>query len=152
MSRITLVVAMAAIGSAGPAVAQSCGPASGVPLTAQEIRQLLSGRWACAGRSEKEHWNELHSGPFVLDYKQGPAAPGNVDPSDTPAHPTGRYIVTGLNASAGMVTYITGSAPYAYTVVNNLGGTIPWTSPSAYSFCSAGGGMNLAVTISANHC
>ena len=152
MSRITFVVAMAAIGSAGPAAAQSCGPATGMPLTAQEISQLLGGRWACASLSESQHWNELHSFPFVLDYKQGPAEPGNVDPSDTPSHPTGRYVVTGLSASAGMVTYLMGSASYAYTIVNNLGGSIPWTSPAAYSFCSAAGGMNLAVTISATHC
>ena len=102
MGRITFVVAMAAIGSAGPAAAQSCGPATGMPLAAQEIRQLLGGRWACVSLSESEHWNELHSFPFVLDYKQGPAEPGNVDP--------------------------------------------------AYSFCSAAGGLNLAVTISATHC
>jgi hypothetical protein len=152
VNRIVLAMTMLAMGDVGHAMAQTCGSSAGTGLNITQINNLIANRYACANLSPTEHWNELHTSPYVLDYKQGPTSP--TDPSDTVSHPTGTYAVTspGGFQQPAVVTYTYGSASYGYTVINNLGGAIPWTAPAQYSFCTTGGGLNLAVTIQSTHC
>lgn len=134
--------------SGGYSFAQGCGPGSGNNIDAAQVTNLLNNRYACVGTSPNADWNELHSGGFVLDYKKGPA--DKVDPSDTLAHPTGTYAITAL---PGTVTYTyPGGHVYGYTIHANGTGTIPWSKPGTYSFCTTTGGLNLLVTVQATHC
>jgi hypothetical protein len=133
----------------GDALAQNC--TIGNELGQAAIGVLLANRYACATISPTENWNELHSSGFMLDYKKGPT--DKSDPSDTLSHPTGTYTLSGGNGIgplAGVVTYTYGPTSYSYHIRANLGATTP--NPGQYSFCTTGGGRNLAVTISASHC
>jgi len=130
----------------GQASAQTC-PGS-TQLTGKNLNDLLTGRWACANLSPTENWNEQHVGGLVLDYKRGPS--DTVDPSDTAAHPTGRYNISNNGNAPATVTYNYGGDSYGFKVYPNAGTIIP--NPGSYSFCTTGGGLNIAVTISASHC
>lgn len=148
---ITLAVAQGV--GLGEALAQSCS--TGSKLSPSQIRSIINGKYACANLSTTQHWNEVHTGSGfansgqVLDYKQGPGHP--TDPSDTVAHPTGTYSVSQAGADIGQVVYNYGAGgTYGYTVRANLGSTPP--SLGLYSFCTTGGGINIAVTMSAGHC
>jgi hypothetical protein len=142
------VVAIGLMALCSPAWSQTCGTNSGVNknLSLAAVNTLLTGNYACANLSPTEHWNELHSSPYVLDYKKGPTDP--VDPSDTPSHPTGTYVITGPDAGTVTYTYPDGGV-YGYTIKGNLGTT---SGPGLYSFCTSTGGINIPVTISAAHC
>ena len=148
---ITLAVAQGV--GLGEALAQSCS--TGTKLSPSQIRSIINGKYACANLSATQRWNEVHTGSGfansgqVLDYKQGPGHP--TDPSDTVAHPTGTYSVSQAGADIGQVVYNYGAGgTYGYTVRANLGSTPP--SLGLYSFCTTGGGINIAVTMSAGHC
>ena len=121
-------------------------------MTSAAITTLVANRYACVGNYPNAQWNELHSNPYVLDYKMGPTSP--TDPSDTTSHPTGTYAVAGSGGpqTTGTITYTYGSATYGYHVLANETGTNPWTATGNYSFCTTTGGQNLLVTISASHC
>lgn len=124
-------------------------------MTKQQIQATIGNRWACANLSATEHWNEYHTGGAsngsgsVLDYKKGPNDP--VDPSATTANPTGHYVVvlmTGAkNSVYGTITYNYGAGgSYTYTVSPDSGTTA--TNPGMYSFCTAGGGINIDAVVS----
>jgi hypothetical protein len=129
--------------SAG-AYAQTCTGAG--KLSATQISSLLFGRWAC-GHSGTEKWNELHSGGQILDYKKGPSDP--VDPSATPARPTGNYTITGNGEATGQINYIyaTGGGSFSYQILANGTGSASFSAPGTYSFCSAGGAQNFLTTV-----
>lgn len=152
MKRIMTAGALALVPGAGQAMAQNC--TSGTLLTEAQISNLLANRYACANISATEHWNELHSSPYVLDYKEGPTDP--VDPSDTVSHPTGTYAITGVSGpqTTGTVTYNYGAGgTYGYNIYANGSGTVPFGSTGTYSFCGVSGGApQLLVTISTAHC
>jgi hypothetical protein len=142
-----VVSGLSAIG--GSAWAQSCTLSTGTSknITATTMTTLLTNNYACAYVNPTEQWNELHNGTQVLDYKKGPTDP--IDPSDTPAHPTGTYSITGTDS--GIVTYNYGAGgTYGYTIKPNQG-TLPPTL-GVYSFCTTTGGINIAVTLQSTHC
>jgi DNA-binding transcriptional regulator YdaS (Cro superfamily) len=137
----------------GEALAQNCS--TGTKLSPSQIRSVINGRYACANLSPTEHWNEVHTGTGisssgqVLDYKKGPGHP--TDPSDTVAHPTGTYSVSPAGADTGQVVYNYGAGgTYGYTIRANLGSASP--NLGLYSFCTTGGGINIAVNMSSGHC
>jgi len=155
MGQARFAVAFLALGAfpaitGGHAFAANCIVSlSNAPLSASDVSNLLTGRYACIGTSPSATWNELHNGTQVLDYKKGPADP--TDPSDTPAHPTGTYTVIG--SATGTVTYNYGAGgTYGFNILANQSGTNPFSSSGGYSFCTTTGGTNLDVTISAAHC
>jgi hypothetical protein len=102
-----------------------------------------------------ETWDELHTGSTasasgqVLDYKLGPTS--TTDPSDTAAHPTGTYTVTGDGNSGhpGTITYTYGSQSFGYNVND---ANLSYPNPGVYSFCTTSAGINILVTISTTHC
>jgi hypothetical protein len=150
VKRLIVFAFLLAAPGIGHAIAQSCASASTAGLSATQIIALVSNKYACVGSSPNAQWNELHNSSSgsgnVLDYKLGPASP--TDPSDTPAHPTGTFAVTGPggNSTPGVIVYTYSSGAYGYYIVNNL-------SPPRYSFCGqSGGAPQMAVTISASHC
>ena len=109
------------------------------------IQSVLGGNYACVGTRPSLQNNELHTGSAtatsgqVLDYKQGPSDPN--DPSDTPAHPTGTYSISGE-----VITYTYGSQSYSYNIDETPSGNV-------YTFCRVTpSGADLLVTVQATHC
>ena len=107
------------------------------------IQSVLGGKYACVGTPLQN--NELHTGSTtatsgqVLDYKKGPSDPN--DPSDTPAHPTGTYSISGE-----VITYTYGSLTFSYNINQTPSGSV-------YTFCRVTpSGADLLVTVQATHC
>lgn len=107
------------------------------------IQSVLGGKYACVGTPLQN--DELHTGTTtdtsgqVLDYKKGPSDP--VDPSDTPAHPTGTYSISGE-----VITYTYGSLTFSYNINQAPSGSV-------YTFCRVTPtGADLLVTVQTGHC
>jgi len=155
MNRIIAAAAWLLVFGGSHAMAQTC---TGTALTSSQITSLLTGgnggRYACIGTSPNAQWNELHTGGNVLDYKRGLNDP--VDPSDTPAHPTGTYTIVSTNPvnsqAPGTIAYTYGPLSYTYTIYATGTGTIPYSNPGTYAFCGSGGAPTLLVTVSKPHC
>lgn len=143
MKLILLASALVSSVSIGSAFAQDCS--TGVEISRTQVTNLLTNKYACVGTPPNASWNELHSGGNVIDYKLGPTDP--VDPSKT----VGTYTFSGQ--TTGTVTYNYGSGgTYAYTIRNNLGGTLGVGGSGTFSFCGTGGAPNLAVKVQASNC
>jgi hypothetical protein len=153
VNRIITAGSLLVLMGAAHAIAQTCPGTN--QLSPAQIEQVVGGRYACANLSASEKWDELHTGSIssstgqVLDYKLGPIS--QTDPSDTSAHPTGAYSVTGDGNSShpGTITYTYGSNTFGYKV-NDASGSYP--NAGTYSFCTTGAGLNILVTIAASHC
>lgn len=97
--------------------------------TTPSLTNLLSGNTVCVAgpggtwKYQEQHIGTGSPGSVLNDYKMGPAAPGNVDPTKQ----VGTWEVSGTDANT-TVTYNYGtSGPYTYKVWDNTDGT--------YSFC-----------------
>ncbi len=135
------VVLFAFIANQAIAACPTTGTASRV-----DMRNLLSGRYACAVRGN-ETWDELHQGTSfgpsnVQDYKKGPTDP--VDPSEV----VGTYTIN--NGTAG--------APDSIAYNYGTGGSYTYVvTPAAqtlgvYSFCNTATSVAISVTVAAAHC
>lgn len=101
--------------------------------TNDNLTTLLQGKTVCkknAALTDWE-WQEFHQSPSntannLIDWKKGPPAPGNIDPTK----PVGKwYISGGGDRGASIVTYEYGpSANYTYSVWDQGGGV--------YDFCT----------------
>lgn len=149
---LTALLTVGCLVALGGGSARAQAVCTGQAISNASLSNLLNNHYACVGSSPNASWNELHTSGYVLDYKMGPPATGNNDPSDTLAHPTGSYGTTG--GTTGLVTYTYGSSSFGYNVYQSGTGTVTATTFSAgtFSFCTTTGGQNLLVTVQAAHC
>jgi hypothetical protein len=127
---VILVAFPLLVAGAGNAAAQ-CAP----QMTLTQLQTLLPNATACVGTTPNATWSEWHNGTTtgsVVDWKKGPGDP--VDPTVI----VGTYAIIG-NTDGSAVTYTYGSTTYTFTVTQGAG--------PVYTFCPAGGGTNLSVTI-----
>jgi hypothetical protein len=142
----------ALIASQAMAQTSACGTAGG-RMTEAAIRTMVSNKYVCVGARPNLESNELHQQENVenglIDYKKGPPAPNNPDPTE----PVGRYSITtdtvpgsSPPATYGKVTYYYGpGATYSYFVKRN---SVAYT----YLFCTTGGGKDQVVLVQASPC
>ena len=141
-----LIAAVAAFAFNATQVLANCPPGQNLGATNNPtIQSVLGGKYACVGARPSLQNNELHTGTTtatsgqVLDYKQGPSDLN--DPSDTVAHPTGTYSISG-----DVITYTYGSQSYSYNINQTPSGSV-------YTFCRVTpAGADLLVTVQATHC
>jgi hypothetical protein len=129
--RSVILVAGVLFGAGVGNAAAQCAP----QMTLTQLQALLPNHTACVGTTPNATWSEWHNGASsgsVVDWKKGPSDP--VDPTTS----VGTYAITG-NTEGSAVTYTYGSRVYTYTVTQGAG--------PVYTFCPAGGGANLSVTI-----
>jgi hypothetical protein len=105
MNKIQLVGFSLLCGLSG-AVAANCT----IETAINDLQTLLPGKTVCATYGT-DQWQEYHAlGGDLIDYKQGPPAPGNVDPTET----VGTW---SISDDKEKVTYsYTGGDSYTYTV------------------------------------
>jgi hypothetical protein len=102
-----------------------------VVLSQLEVRTLLAGGMACYPAAGPPWTNqEYHTGVLtgtVTDYKKGPPAPGNKDPSKQ----VGTYGIT-ATGTGGVITYTyNGGSTFAYKVWGTQTG-----GSGIYDFCN----------------
>jgi len=106
-----------------------------------DMRNLLSGRYACATRGA-ENWNELHQGTgfsgSIQDYKKGPTDP--IDYSDV----VGSYTLNnGTMGNPDTITYTYPPSGGSYTYVV----TPAAQTPGTYTFCNISTGVSITVKV-----
>ena len=130
-----LGAALTAVGP-GIAMATNCVLSTGyVKLTANQVEVLLGNSMACYPASGSSKWTnqEYHTGASgaaggsVVDYKNGPAAPGNKDPTET----IGTYNIIGNSGGQITYTYTTGGV-FVYSVWG-----LQASGSGTYDFCNA---------------
>ena len=129
--------------AAGPLTAEAACIQTG-RLTGTVIATKVQGNYVCSVKNNNK-WNELHTivdatSGLVLDFKKGPLDP--VDPSATPAHPTGTYSIAG-GAGVGTITYTYGDpqGPYTYSV-RPVGFSV-----TQFEFCNVSTFETFAITV-----
>ena len=147
--KIAMTVALVGFSSGQLLAANQC-PTNVNPtwLTGTAIKNLVSGKYACANRNANTKWNEKHLGAGFgpsdfEDYKLGPTNP--IDPTKV----MGQYTITDNGAAPGTIAYRYGTPPTfaGGTFTHQVRPQSSGIGNISYFWCNVDTGEILAVTI-----